>query len=82
MPIGKRPIELANSLEFGPFSGRCLYPRDIDLALDTVQKLNATAVMVNDHTRLPGGLEDALLGPGCLRRKPGGLPLLHYTIIK
>ena len=27
-----------------------MFTKNIDIALDTVQRLNATAVMVNDHT--------------------------------
>ena len=43
-----RAIELANSL---PFSFQAsVFTRDLDVALDTVNKLDAAAVMVNDHT--------------------------------
>jgi acyl-CoA reductase-like NAD-dependent aldehyde dehydrogenase len=41
-------IALANSLEF--HFQAAVFTKDLDIALDTVQKLNATAVMVNDHT--------------------------------
>jgi acyl-CoA reductase-like NAD-dependent aldehyde dehydrogenase len=41
-------IALANSLEF--HFQAAVFTKDLDNALDTVQKLNATAVMVNDHT--------------------------------
>jgi len=41
-----------------------IFTRDLNVALDTVQKLNATAVMVNDHTAfrvdwMPFGGRDA-----------------------
>ena len=49
-PYNKREeaITLANSL---PFSFQAsVFTKDIDVALDTVKKINATSVMVNDHT--------------------------------
>ena len=53
-----------------------MFTKNIDIALDTVKKLNATAVMVNDHTAfrvdwMPFGGRDAS-GMGI-----GGIP---YTI--
>lgn len=53
-----------------------VFTKDLDIALDTVQKLNATAVMVNDHTAfrvdwMPfGGRDESGIGMG-------GIP---YTI--
>ncbi|MCH7410380.1 aldehyde dehydrogenase family protein [Belliella sp. DSM 111904] len=41
-------IESANSLDY--HFQAAVFTQDIDIALDTVQRLNATAVMVNDHT--------------------------------
>ncbi len=41
-------IKLANSLPY--HFQASVFTKNIDVALDTVQKLNATAVMVNDHT--------------------------------
>lgn len=66
-----KAIELANSLEY--HFQAAVFTKDIDLALDTVQKLNATAVMVNDHTAfrvdwMPFGGRDAS-GEGL-----GGIP--------
>ncbi|SHN30880.1 Acyl-CoA reductase [Cyclobacterium lianum] len=66
-----KAIELANSLEY--HFQAAVFTKDIDRALDTVQKLNATAVMVNDHTAfradwMPFGGRDAS-GEGL-----GGIP--------
>ena len=41
-------IDLANHLDV--HFQAAVFTKDIDVALDTVKKLNATAVMVNDHT--------------------------------
>ena len=41
-------IKLANSLPFS-FQG-AVFTQNLDIALDTVKRLNAAAVMVNDHT--------------------------------
>ncbi|TVP43448.1 MAG: aldehyde dehydrogenase family protein [Mongoliibacter sp.] len=41
-------IRLANSLDY--HFQAAVFTQDVNIALDTVQKLNATAVMVNDHT--------------------------------
>jgi acyl-CoA reductase-like NAD-dependent aldehyde dehydrogenase len=50
-----------------------VFTKDLDIALDTVRRLNATAVMVNDHTAfrvdwMPFGGRDAS-GEGL-----GGIP--------
>ncbi len=61
-------IKRANSLEFA-FQAS-VFTKNIDIALDTVKKLNATAVMVNDHTAfrvdwMPfGGRDSSGLGMG------------------
>ena len=47
-----------------------VFTKDLDIALDTVKKLNASAVMVNDHTAfrvdwMPfGGRESSGIGVG------------------
>src|SRR5690606_36660169 len=41
-------IKRANALDV--HFQAAVFTKDIDIALDTVKKLNATAVMVNDHT--------------------------------
>lgn len=55
-------IKIANSLDV--HFQAAVFTKDIDTALDTVKKLNATAVMVNDHTAfrvdwMPFGGKDA-----------------------
>lgn len=67
-------IEKANSLDL--HFQASVFTKNIDIALDTVKKLNATAVMVNDHTAfrvdwMPFGGRDSS-GVGM-----GGIP---YTI--
>lgn len=67
-------INLANSLPY--HFQAAVFTKDLDIAFDTVQKLNATAVMVNDHTAfrvdwMPFGGRDAS-GEGL-----GGIP---YTM--
>lgn len=64
-------INLANSLPY--HFQAAVFTKDLDIAFDTVQKLNATAVMVNDHTAfrvdwMPFGGRDAS-GEGM-----GGIP--------
>lgn len=64
-------IDVANSLPY--HFQAAVFTKDIDIALDTVQRLNATAVMVNDHTAfrvdwMPFGGRDAS-GEGL-----GGIP--------
>jgi len=61
-------IERANQLNYS-FQA-AVFTRDLDVALDTVKRLNAAAVMVNDHTAfrvdwMPfGGHKDSGLGVG------------------
>ncbi len=67
-------IKIANSLDL--HFQASVFTKNIDIALDTVKKLNATAVMVNDHTAfrvdwMPfGGRDNSGIGMG-------GIP---YTI--
>jgi len=44
----EKAIEIANSLDV--HFQASIFTKNIDIALDSVKKLNATAVMVNDHT--------------------------------
>ena len=44
----EKAIEVANSLDY--HFQAAVFTKDLDVALDTVRKLNATAVIVNDHT--------------------------------
>jgi acyl-CoA reductase-like NAD-dependent aldehyde dehydrogenase len=61
-------IKRANQLDFS-FQA-AVFTKDLDVALDTVKRLNATAVMVNDHTAfrvdwMPfAGSKDSGLGVG------------------
>ncbi|MCF6367210.1 MAG: aldehyde dehydrogenase family protein [Bacteroidales bacterium] len=70
----EKAIEIANSLDV--HFQASVFTKNIDIALDTVKKLNATAVMVNDHTAfrvdwMPfGGRDSSGIGMG-------GIP---YTI--
>jgi acyl-CoA reductase-like NAD-dependent aldehyde dehydrogenase len=72
-------IELANSVPFA-FQAS-IFTKQIDTALDTVKKLNATAVMVNDHTAfrvdwMPFGGRDAS-GIGM-----GGIPYTMHEMTR
>lgn len=64
----EKAIEIANSLDV--HFQASVFTKDIDIALDTVKKLNATAVMVNDHTAfrvdwMPfGGRDNSGIGMG------------------
>jgi acyl-CoA reductase-like NAD-dependent aldehyde dehydrogenase len=58
----QKAIDRANSLPYA-FQA-AVYTNNIDIALDTVKRLNASAVMVNDHTAfrvdwMPFGGRDA-----------------------
>ena len=63
-----KAIEIANSLDV--HFQASVFTKDLDIALDTVKKLNATAVMVNDHTAfrvdwMPfGGRDSSGIGMG------------------
>lgn len=64
----EKAIEIANSLDV--HFQASVFTKDLDIALDTVKKLNATAVMVNDHTAfrvdwMPfGGRDSSGIGMG------------------
>lgn len=63
-----KAIEIANSLDV--HFQAAVFTKNLDVALDTVKKLNATAVMVNDHTAfrvdwMPfGGRDSSGIGMG------------------
>lgn len=72
-------IELANSLPY--HFQAAVFTQELEIALDTVQKLNATAVMVNDHTAfrvdwMPFGGRDAS-GEGM-----GGIPYSMHEMTR
>jgi acyl-CoA reductase-like NAD-dependent aldehyde dehydrogenase len=72
-------IQLANSLAY--HFQAAVFTKNIDIALDTVRKLNATAVMVNDHTAfrvdwMPFGGRDAS-GEGL-----GGIPYSMHEMTR
>ena len=64
----EKAIEIANSLDV--HFQASVFTKDLDIALDCVKKLNATAVMVNDHTAfrvdwMPfGGRDSSGIGMG------------------
>ncbi len=64
----EKAIEIANSLDV--HFQAAVYTKNLDIALDVVKKLNATAVMVNDHTAfrvdwMPfGGRDSSGIGMG------------------
>jgi len=75
----KKAIEQANALPY--HFQAAVFTKDLDIALDTVQKLNATAVMVNDHTAfrvdwMPFGGRDAS-GEGL-----GGIPYSMHEMTR
>jgi acyl-CoA reductase-like NAD-dependent aldehyde dehydrogenase len=72
-------IQIANSLDY--HFQAAVFTKNIDIAFDTVQKLNATAVMVNDHTAfrvdwMPFGGRDAS-GEGL-----GGIPYSMHEMTR
>ncbi|MBW3468644.1 aldehyde dehydrogenase family protein [Arthrospiribacter ruber] len=72
-------VRLANSLEY--HFQAAVFTKNVDTALDTVQKLNATAIMVNDHTAfradwMPFGGRDAS-GEGL-----GGIPYSMHEMTR
>lgn len=79
-------IELANSLEFAFQSS--VFTKDLNVALDTVKKLNSTAVMVNDHTAfrvdwMPFGGRDASgLGLGSIPHSMHDMTREKLMVIK
>ncbi|MGY6741385.1 MAG: aldehyde dehydrogenase family protein [Cecembia sp.] len=75
----EKAIEQANALPY--HFQAAVFTKDLDIALDTVQKLNATAVMVNDHTAfrvdwMPFGGRDAS-GEGL-----GGIPYSMHEMTR
>ncbi|SMD32361.1 Acyl-CoA reductase [Reichenbachiella faecimaris] len=79
-------INKANALEFAFQSS--IFTKNIDVALDTVRKLNATAVMVNDHTAfrvdwMPFGGRDASgLGLGSIPHSMHDMTREKLMVIK
>ena len=79
-------IARANSLPFAFQSA--VFTQDIDKALDTSAKLNATAVMINDHTAfradwMPFGGRDASgLGMGGIPHSMHEMTREKMTVIK
>lgn len=72
-------IRLANALDY--HFQAAVFTKDLDIALDTVRRLNATAVMVNDHTAfrvdwMPFGGRDAS-GEGL-----GGIPYSMHEMTR
>ncbi len=72
-------IKQANALDY--HFQAAVFTQDLDIALDTVQQLNATAVMVNDHTAfrvdwMPFGGRDAS-GEGL-----GGIPYSMHEMTR
>jgi acyl-CoA reductase-like NAD-dependent aldehyde dehydrogenase len=72
-------IKLANALPY--HFQAAVFTKDLDIAMDSVQKLNATAVMVNDHTAfrvdwMPFGGRDAS-GEGL-----GGMPYSMHEMTR
>ena len=72
-------IKSANALPF--HFQAAVFTKDLDIAFDTVQKLNATAVMVNDHTAfrvdwMPFGGRD-ISGEGM-----GGIPYSMHEMTR
>ena len=75
----EKAIKEANSLDY--HFQAAVFTKNLDLAFDTVQKLNATAVMVNDHTAfrvdwMPFGGRDAS-GEGL-----GGIPYSMHEMTR
>ena len=79
-------IEKANSLEFAFQSS--VFTKDLNIALDTVKKLNSTAVMVNDHTAfrvdwMPfGGRDSSGLGLGSIPHSMHDMTREKLMVIK
>ena len=79
-------INQANSLRYA-FQAS-VFTKNIDVALDTVKKLNATAVMVNDHTAfrvdwMPfGGRDESGLGLGSIPHSMHDMTREKLMVIK
>ena len=69
-PYSDREEAIARANKLDVHFQAAVFTKNIDIALDTVKKLNATAVMVNDHTAfrvdwMPfGGRDDSGMGLG------------------
>ena len=76
----------ANSLPYA-FQA-AVFSKDVDVALYTVQRLNATAVMVNDHTAfrvdwMPfGGRDSSGLGMGGIRHSANEMSRIKMMVLK
>jgi len=81
-----KAIEIANSL--GVHFQASVFTKNIDIALDCVNKLNATAVMVNDHTAfrvdwMPfGGRDTSGLGMGGIQYSMHEMTREKLVVIK
>jgi acyl-CoA reductase-like NAD-dependent aldehyde dehydrogenase len=81
-----KAIELANSLPC--HFQASVFTKNIDIALDTVKQLNATAVMVNDHTAfrvdwMPfGGRDVSGIGMGGIEHSMQEMTREKLTVIK
>ena len=79
-------IQRANALPYA-FQA-AVFTRDLDVALDTVRQLNATAVMVNDHTAfrvdwMPfGGRDSSGIGMGGIQYSMHEMTREKMTVIK
>jgi len=79
-------IKRANQLDFS-FQA-AVFTKDLDAALDTVKKMNATAVMVNDHTAfrvdwMPfGGHRESGLGVGGIGQAMHDMTVEKLMVIK
>ena len=84
--IRDKAIVRANSLEFAFQSS--VFTKDLDVALDTVKKLNSTAVVVNDHTAfrvdwMPfGGRDSSGLGLGSIPHSMHDMTREKLMVIK
>tara|TARA_R110002020_G_scaffold97708_1_gene233111 strand:+ start:26351 stop:27745 length:1395 start_codon:yes stop_codon:yes gene_type:complete len=79
-------IKKANALEF--HFQAAVFTKNMDVALDTVKKLNATAVMVNDHTAfrvdwMPfGGRDSSGMGMGGISYTMDEMTRTKMTVFK
>ena len=82
----EKAIEIANSLDV--HFQASVFTKNIDIALDCVKKLNATAVMVNDHTAfrvdwMPfGGRDSSGLGMGGIQNSMHEMTRIKMMVIK
>jgi len=82
----EKAIEIANSLDV--HFQASVFTKNIDVALDCVKKLNATAVMVNDHTAfrvdwMPfGGRDSSGIGMGGIPYSMDEMTRVKMMVIK